>query len=145
MAVRTWKVASDVLPSLLASIVLPDVSSVALSAIPAALEAAKKAMKIPNRDQWAQNTLQELMSLAESGIEPKFADFFDRVDLLILIPPLHLYFKDRDAIEQSYFLDKETVYFYISGITNRWPQITSIERFALATLAWHYFRSSRRR
>ena len=64
MAVKTWKVASHVLTSLLARIVLLDVSSVDLSAIPAAHEAAKKSVKIPNRDQWAQNTLQELMSLA---------------------------------------------------------------------------------
>lgn len=143
IAEKTLKVASDVIPSLLGSIVPPDVSSIALTAIPAVLAAAKKAMKFLRRDQWAQNALQGLMSLAESGIEPKFADFLDRVDRFIFIPSLHLYFKDMDAADQPYFLDKETVYFYISRIKNTWPQIKSIERSALATLAWHYLRSRR--
>ncbi|MFX0208208.1 MAG: hypothetical protein ACFFDT_19645, partial [Candidatus Hodarchaeota archaeon] len=75
----------------------------------------------------------------------KLADFFDRIDRIIMIPPLHLYFKDQDSQEKPYYLDQEAIYYFISGIQKRWPLVINIERFAIATLAWHFYRSRRQR
>jgi len=99
----------------------------------------------PDSNNWQQNAQQGFMALADSGIYQKLADFFDRIDRLIMIPPLHLYFKSQDLQEKPYYLDQEAIYYFISGIEKMWQSVIEIERFAIATLAWHFYRSRRQR
>lgn len=98
---------------------------------------------VESRTDWRKKRYNDLTSLAEKAAVPKFCDFFNRIDRFIFLPPITLYFEDRDDDSKLYFADHETIYFFVAMIRKTFPTVKKISKAALAFLCNNFFRSRR--